>query len=407
MWYRYSYMFQRFDRDLYVIDPRGVGMAEPALGCRETLDIVRSLWARNLSVSVEYGEVLKAYSSCAARLRGEGYDLAKYNSAAVATDIKHLSEQLGVAQFSLYGASYASRYALTIARDYPEIVASMVLDGPVFPSVRSEDYMIRNGTQAIRRALYFCTADEDCRRDFPGIEQRFWKLVHALNETPMQMHVTDPVNFSRLSVVLTGDRLFDAIFAEIYDENSHADLPEIIVSLEYGNTDLIAKLVRSYLDLLLNDSIADASIYSHYCAEEFPFELDADLEVPEDAPTFLIEREAQLTVLKGAACQQWLPALALSTVEGEPIKTAIPTLILSGELDPVIPVEDIDKVLPNFTNIAYYSVSDIAHGVVAVNSCAERVAGAFYEFGMGYANQESCTRADQHMVLRYTAAAAK
>lgn len=405
IWYRYSYMFQRFDRDLYVIDPRGVGMAEPALGCFEALAIVRPLWARHLSVGEEYAEVTRSYERCGQRLRAEGYDLLKYNSAAVATDIKQLGEQLGIGQFSLYGASYASRYALTIARDYPEMVASMVLDGPVFPSVRSEDYMIRNGTRAIHRALYACTTDEACRLDFPDIEQRFWKLVDALNTKPMALSVTDPVNYARLAVTLTGDRFYDVVFYTLYDEKNHASLPELIVSMEFGNTDLVAALVRNYLALLLDDSIADATINSHYCFEEFPFELSADLEVPQDAPAFLVKREAQLTPLKRSACASWLPTLQLSTREGEAVKTAIPTLILSGELDPVIPIEDIDRVLPNFTNVAYYSVSDVAHGVVAVNSCAERIAGAFYEFGMEYNRQERCARSEQSMVLRYRATA--
>ena len=400
-WSNYFHMFHSYGRDLLIMDPRGVGMAEPRLICDEFIDRVRSVWAENLSYMEELEIYLQGDVQCRDRFLGDGHNLTTYNSATVAKDVEALRKALGVDKLFLYGVSYGSRYAQTIARDFPDSVAAMVLDGPVFPNVRTGDSAIRNYTLAIKRALDQCTSEIRCSAKFPDIEKRFWRLVNSLNERPVQMHISDPLSYRPLKIVINGDRFFDAIFFAIYDAGFREDLPPIVKSLEYGGTDLVSPVVRDYLSFLLDGSFADVVSATHYCYEEFPFEELSGSHIPEGPNQFLVQKKKNDAEYNKRICGLWQPEPKDNQIEGMVIRTSVPTLILQGELDPIIPIEDMNDQIGNFDTLVYYSYSDVAHGVISANICAEKVAGAFYNYGLAFSAYEDCMDSETAMELRF------
>ena len=64
------------------------------------------------------------------RLVGEEINLAAYNSPASAADLNDLRLALGYKEWNLYGRSYGGRLALTVMRDYPTGIRSVILDSP-------------------------------------------------------------------------------------------------------------------------------------------------------------------------------------------------------------------------------------------------------------------------------------
>ena len=112
------------ERDFIVLGQRGAEYAEPALMCPE----VEQAYAER---AADDGPVIEAARRCAGRLEAAGIDRAPYHSAAIAEDIEDLRRALDVPRLSLFGLSYGTRVALTVARDFPDSVASMVLDSPL------------------------------------------------------------------------------------------------------------------------------------------------------------------------------------------------------------------------------------------------------------------------------------
>jgi pimeloyl-ACP methyl ester carboxylesterase len=341
-WHNHRYMSLEAGMDLVLMDPRGVGRSIPRLSCHEWLGTVRETWREPLSLQREWDIGLEADTRCVTRLKRDGVNPAMYNSAAVATDVEALRQALGVRQWNLYGVSYGSRYALTIARDYPHSVASMVLDGVVFPQLRYEEKGAMASEKAIRRAFSTCAENTRCRADFPDIEERFWQLAETLNEKPLSFTVTDPETFQQLPVSLTGYRLFAILFHAAYDESNHLAFPGVVKSLEYGNTDLVAPFVRQYLGYLLDPTDSDVALATHYCYEEYPFVDNARLLQASRGYRSVIRDPLLLNASTTRAwCATWLGDIKGPKLEGEPIHTDVPTLLLHGELDPVLPVEDI------------------------------------------------------------------
>ena len=70
------------------------------------------------------------------------------------------------------------------------------------------------------------------------------------------------------------------------------------------------------------------------CAEDIPFLKDSEIETAMGG-TFYGSRRAHLYV---EVCQQW-PRGNMPAKYREPIKSNVPVLMLSGELDPVTPPE--------------------------------------------------------------------
>ena len=390
-WQNHRYMSLEAGMDLVLMDPRGVGRAIPRLSCHEWLGTVRDTWREPYSLQREWDIGLAADRRCIARLKQQGVDPGSYNSAAVARDVEALRQAMGVKQWNLYGVSYGSRYALTIARDFPHSVASMVLDGVVFPQLRYEEKGAMASEQAIRRAFAGCVAHPACRADFPDIEERFWQLAERLNEKPLAFTVTDPQTFQQLPVSLTGYRLFAVLFHAAYDESNHPQFPGVVRSLEYGNTDLVAPFVRQYLGYLLNPNDSDVALATHYCYEEYPFLDNARLRLASRGYRSVIRDPLLINARSTSAwCDAWLGDVRGPDREGEPIRTDIPTLLLHGELDPVLPVEDVATQLDTLPNARLLTYPGIAHDVVSSSLCAEVAAGEFFLDPMGAEAGASC-----------------
>ena len=390
-WQNHYYMSIEQGMDLILMDPRGVGMSTPRLSCHEWLGTVRGTWGEALSLQEEWKVGMAADRQCIQRLKQDGVNLAMYNSAAVARDVESLRKAMGVGQWNLYGVSYGSRYALTIARDFPHSVAAMVLDGVVFPNLRYEEKGAITSEMAIRRAFTWCQENPYCRADFPGIEERFWALAESLNDKPLTMTVTDPQTFEQLPVSLTGYRLFAVMFYAAYDERYHGDFPAVVRSLENRNTDLVAPHVRRYLGYLLDPSDSDAALATHYCYEEFPFvDNDRTLKAARGYAAVIRDPLMLSTETTREWCDAWLGETRGPALEGLAVSTDIPTLVLHGELDPVLPIEDIEAQLSTFENVELITYPDIAHDVVSASLCAEVAAGKFYRFGFESRDGQSC-----------------
>ncbi len=170
-WYNSPY---RDQRDIILLDQRGTGFSEPSLNCPEMDD----------------SEDISAVEACRDRLLADGVDLTAYNSRENAADVDALRQALGYDQVNLYSISYGTRLALTVMRDYPAGLRSVVLDSVYPPNVDS-DYSVTADTYALINSMFEnCAAQPTCAQAFPNLEQRFYDALDQLDANPPT--VTDP-----------------------------------------------------------------------------------------------------------------------------------------------------------------------------------------------------------------------
>ena len=157
------------DRDWIFYDQRGTGRSIPALRCpRET-------------------DYLKRVRLCRDMLIAEGVDLSQYNSERSAQDIEALRKTLGVKQWNLWGISYGSRLAFSVARDFPASVRSIVHDGPSDPESHEIVDDFRGTEAAINRLLSKCAVDAACAMKHPDLRARFLASLPRLRRQPLKV----------------------------------------------------------------------------------------------------------------------------------------------------------------------------------------------------------------------------
>jgi pimeloyl-ACP methyl ester carboxylesterase len=123
----------RENHTLLLIDQRGTGFSQPMLICPEVDALATRPDSGTISPQEAQERGFAAFAACRTRLLAEGVSLADYTTAENAADINDLRLALGYEQVDLYRVSYGSRLALTVMRDFPQAVRSVVLTSPLPP----------------------------------------------------------------------------------------------------------------------------------------------------------------------------------------------------------------------------------------------------------------------------------
>lgn len=184
-------------RDVIVFDQRGNGYSEPSLDCPEVSEAFQQTLKQDLGDGAWVQSKIAANLACHERLIREGIDLTAYNSAASAADVNDLRVALGYEQINLLGLSYGTRLALTVMRDFPEIVRSSVLDSPVPIQM---DLLTAQGPHfnaALEYLFERCAMMEDCQKAFPELQGDLDTLIQRLDDEPVVVRVTHLLTYQQ------------------------------------------------------------------------------------------------------------------------------------------------------------------------------------------------------------------
>ncbi|QIL91783.1 alpha/beta fold hydrolase [Microbulbifer sp. SH-1] len=375
LWVNYAGMSVEDGRDLIVIDPRGTGMASPRLACDEFIKDADLAFTRNLSTDEESRVFTYSMERCYSRL-SETADLAQYNSAAVAKDVEALRQALGVPKLNLYGVSYASRYALTVARDFPDSVRAMVLNSAVFPNIIYTQQLPQDVIAAYQRGIDYCSKDAECNKRYPDLKRRLEAVVQKLDESPLTVDTGNIHSGKSYPFVLSGQRLLRVLFQALYNENFYKELPAIIQELESEQAELLKPAIANFMGLVLDPNFGDAAGISHFCYEEAPF-VDFEQARQSAATSGTLGGSVRSDIdMMQIQCRIWaIPSAAL--IESRAIKTEVPTLVMHGALDPVLSAEDADTARKKLPNHQWLLFPQLAHDVISASDCAEQAAAAF------------------------------
>ncbi|GMG88129.1 alpha/beta fold hydrolase [Biformimicrobium ophioploci] len=377
LWINYAEMTTDRGRDLIVIDPRGTGMAEPRLTCDEFIKDARTAFASPLKPDEENRVFAQSLDRCYQRL-SKSADLSHYHSKAVAQDMEALRREFDIEQWHLYGVSYATRYALTIARDYPDTVASMILNSAVFPDIRYVQRSAEDFANAFKRAFKYCDDDAECRKAGTNLQSRLESLVAELDENPLTVRTSLEEHSDNFDFVLTGQRLLRVMFQAFYDERFYRSLPTVIAALEKREADPAEPMVRSFMQLILDPTFGDAAGVSHFCFEEAPF-IDFEMAAENAASSGSLGSVAASDLhLMQLQCRIWaIPTASLQ--ESKPVQTDVPTLLMHGALDPVLAIEAVEDVRDQLSRHTWIRFPKLAHDVISVSDCAETAAAEFLD----------------------------
>jgi pimeloyl-ACP methyl ester carboxylesterase len=246
-----------------------------------------------------------------------------------------LKAAFGFKSLNLWGQSYGTRVALTVMRRNPEGIRSAILDGAYPPEIAGKLHMASAFTATMDRVFEACEKDEECRADYPDLRKRFEEVVTRLRTQPLAVK-SDPSPMLPPKVFQVNDVIFLSIVdSQLYTADGIAKLPWLIDRAASGNAEALATPLTDW------DQVA----YGPYITAGVSYLVDCnDTPDPDDSEERgAAQRAPHLGgwlnyALAVKPCPFWTPRKE-PALDRAPVKSDIPTLIVSGWFDVATPPE--------------------------------------------------------------------
>jgi pimeloyl-ACP methyl ester carboxylesterase len=347
------------ERDIVILDQRGTGWSEPVLDCPEPNQKSLEAIAAGLSNDEAFSQEQDGWLSCRERLIAEGIDLSMYNSAASADDVADLTKTLGYEKYNLLGVSYGTRLALTILRDNPKGVRSVILDSVIPPNVDFFETITTNAQRSLDLVFERCAADPKCGPKYPNLETDFYTLVDQLNKDPIT------VQAAGINYPVHGDDLINVVFNTLYDYETIRQLPELIANTSQGSTEWLGM----WLDYIYSMSVDWGAHLSSWCSEEIPYNSKNETAQQDAKLKPAIVAGMELDGDYYQSCKLWNVTPA-GNEESDAVSSTVPVLMLAGDYDPVTPPEFARLAAETLENSRLYEFESRTHGVMFSTICA-------------------------------------
>jgi pimeloyl-ACP methyl ester carboxylesterase len=346
-------------RDLVFVDQRGTGDSRP-LAC--------DLSSHRTGVQPYFVEMfpLDRVRACRAALEGQS-DLRLYTTPIAMADLDEVRAALGYEKINLYGVSYGTLAALQYLRQYPEHVRTLALAGVATPAAKLPLHFAKGAQASMDRLVHDCTGDEICRVAFPDLELDFAKVIAMLANGHVIFTTGQPKNPETQNVILSRGVFTEHLKNMLYNLTSASLVPLLIHRAARGDWATFSKIVTG-----TSPNASHASAFGMYltvtCSESVRF-IQEDEIARETKGTFMGDDRIRA---HQRACREW-PRGDIGADYFAPVRSTVPVLMLSGELDGATPAQlgaDAAKSLSNsrqilLRNTAHEYNSDCVEGIVA------------------------------------------
>ncbi|MGI9505956.1 MAG: alpha/beta hydrolase, partial [Geminicoccaceae bacterium] len=333
------------NRDIVLVDQRGTGDAEPELECwrNYTFPLVPS------PTPAERLETIKRMASdCAEQMRLQGIDLAGYNTNESADDIADLAKHLGAEKVVLFGGSYGSHLALAVLRRHEALVERGLLalvEGPddTFKRPHQLDDMLVS--------LDDMSSEPDSAWPFDEPPSSAVKEILQQFEEP-ELAISTDVFGRETKVEIARHDLELILFNEMGDDNFWRNLPGTIKKLRDGDLSDVADEVIDEREYWISHPMFWATDCASGASTERLDQIEEQLvssiaSIPLDFPFPYI-------------CEAWNVGVLPSSFRA-PIRSDVPVLLISGELDPRTPLANAENVAKHLPNAVHLRIGGVAH----------------------------------------------
>jgi pimeloyl-ACP methyl ester carboxylesterase len=335
--------------DLIFFNPRGTS-GRQRLKCPpfETIDLTQVTDRR-----YQADEIKKCLKTL-----GSKHNLNDFGTDASVQDLEAIREDLGYEKLSFYGVSYGTRLALRYAALYPDRVDKMVLEGVLPPNA-----FIGQDTNAlepvIKRLSTRCSATVSCSKAYGDVYASYQRL--RLNFAKARtLDVQHPRTGKRQSITLDIALIDSLLLQLLYTEFDQALIPAILHQAAGGN---LNPLIASSFSAIRNP-INEGLYFAIACTEDAPFydstKLDSRME----------------DILDICLSYPFRPSTAKIH---DPVKGPWPTLLLSGELDPVTPPALSTSLKADLSHARHLVIPNKGHNVFYLRCVGKQVKDFFLE----------------------------
>ena len=384
-------------RDVLIVDKRGTGLSTP-IDCP---------WLQTGSLA------LAAVANCGRQLGATAW---LYGTDNAVGDIVAVLDALGIGEVDFYGDSYGTFVGQIFAGLYPERLRSIILDS-AYPVRPPDAWFPTDWATAWAGIDLSCSRSPSCVALGGEASSRMQQLIADIRLRPIQGQAPDGFGVLRPTTVNTNTLIY-LIFDAGYGSSIYRDLDAAARAwLDRQDPLPILRMVAED-ETGYPSAPADFSyaLYTAVSCQDYPLLYDMNSPVPVRkrqyasalelarsyrpnlfAPfTFDEGLASQLYVTPLDSCLPWPPPGA-GQVPGKPLPPsvhfpAVPTLVLSGDLDSVTSITDAQEVTDQFPNAVHVIIPNLPHVVAGGDliGCTSSIALRFVQ--QLVPGDTSCTR---------------
>lgn len=374
----YAAAFARVNRnhDIVLVDQRGTGRSAP-LTCDYPAD-----WheAEN-----EMPALRAATLACLAK---SGMRVRFFTTSVAVLDLEKVRIALGYSAIDLYGSSYGTRVAELYMRHYPRATHTVILDGVTYAEQAIGFDTPLDGERALNLIVTRCAQTPECARAYPALPQELDAMRRRFGPEKRALTLDDPGTGLPLQIDFSRGLLNGALRFLSYSATQASLLPTLIHQAATGN---LAPLASQTIMMArqIGDQLASGMQNSVICSEDQPLFAASSGDRQRFAGTY--QGADQLDALM-EICKLWPRGVVDSDLH-DALHSDVPTLLLSGEADPVTPPADAARAARGLTRSRQIVMSGEGHGQLATG-CMPQVLAEFLDAADPQALHVTCL--DQH-----------
>ena len=353
----------RRHRDVVLVDQRGSGKSnglKAEAGGNNPQDSLTEMYP------VDYVKRLRE------RLERRA-DLTQYTTSIAMDDLDDVRVWLGYDRINLFGLSYGTRAALVYLRQHPERVHTITLMGVAPTYLKMPRYHAQAAARAMDLLLHECETEAACHAAFPQIRQDWENVLERLGRQTARVQYAPADKSPPATIEIQRDVFAEKVRTWMYRQDKARRIPLIIHQAALGD---FTPFLRDAISPANPDFIADGMYLSITCAEDVPFIDQKEAAEQNKGNPFGNYRVFEQT----RACDLW-PRGEIPTDYLQPVSSTIPTLIFSGNLDPVTPPERGDEVAKYLPNSRHIIIPQAGHGLEGLTNqdCVDRIIMEFLD----------------------------
>jgi pimeloyl-ACP methyl ester carboxylesterase len=314
-------------------------------------------------------------------------DLRRYTTSSAAADYGPVLDALGYGQVNIWAVSYGTRLGLELVRRMPQRVRTLILEGAVPSFFTWPSSGARDAEAALNTLIRDCEAEPGCASIHPTFRRDVASAFAALATRPAAATVFDPYRQQTARVPFAASDLAYATRGLLYGPEA-LTLPRLFRLAASGQHDALAQAYVTRARALGRE-LATGVHLGVYCAEDVPY---VDMAVAREMAagthigSYLLDQYSR-------ACELW-PRGELPAGFRDPVRSAVPTLIMTGRRDPVTPPWSAEAVAKTLSRARVVTWPSGAHGFdgLASPSCKRGIIGDFVRTANVDDVSEDCIR---------------
>ena len=320
---------------------------------------------------------------CMAQLPGNP---ALYTTSLAIDDLDAVRAALGYGQVNLYGGSYGTRVALSYLKYHAATTRAVIIDAVIPQDLALGPGVPVQSQAALERVVAACAADAGCKAAYPTLAADFAAVRAKLKQGRVTVAMRDPVDGKPIELKMSYAEMAGAVRLMLYSPESQSLLPLFLRQAAGG--DWVPLAAQVALSLRQTTELLALGMHnSVVCTEDAPFYKDDPVERAAIGRSYLGGiADAAIAEM----CLLW-PRGPIKDGFKEPVASAKPVLLLSGELDPITPPEYAAHAAKTLSNSRHIVAPGQAHTVLA-RGCIPKLAAEFLDSADPKALDPACVQ---------------